>query len=121
MVIFVARDPVLDTFATSRCTGLMRKPSGVPPELVVELVDDDLAVFSWRLEPELDGPELTAAERDVLRQVTAGASNEQIARARSTSARTVANQVASLLRKLGARSRYDLIRRFGAQRDGRGS
>jgi DNA-binding CsgD family transcriptional regulator len=37
-------------------------------------------------------------------------SNAAIARARQTSVRTVANQVASLFRKTGARSRDELAR-----------
>jgi DNA-binding CsgD family transcriptional regulator len=87
-----------------------------PVGLAVELVDEDLAVFSWEVEPIAAEPELTAAEQDVLAHVVAGASNAEIARARATSIRTVANQVASLLRKLGAASRFDLIRRFGGRR-----
>jgi DNA-binding CsgD family transcriptional regulator len=55
---------------------------------------------------------LTQAEAAVLRLLVAGASNADISRARGTSVRTIANQVASLLRKLGAASRYDLIRRW---------
>jgi DNA-binding CsgD family transcriptional regulator len=88
----------------------------VPAGLAVELVDEDLAVFSWEVEPVTAEPRLTAAEQAVLAHVIAGASNAEIARARSTSVRTIANQVASLLRKLGAGSRFDLIRRFGGRR-----
>ena len=51
-------------------------------------------------------------------RVVRGESNRTIATARNTSVRTIANQVASLLRKTGATSRYDLIRRFGGYRDG---
>lgn len=60
--------------------------------------------------------QLSEAERFVLQLVVAGKSNAEIAEARGTSARTVANQVASLLRKLGARSRYDLIGRVSGER-----
>jgi DNA-binding NarL/FixJ family response regulator len=93
----------------------VRKGSGTPPALVIEIVDDEHAIFSWRVDTVRDP--LTTAEADVLKHVIAGASNDEIARARSTAVRTVANQVASLLRKLGATSRYDLIRRFGAQHE----
>lgn len=92
----------------SRRRGAVEKPEG----LSVDLIDDEYAVFAWDAEP-VQQVSLTAAERDVLGQITAGASNEQIARARKSSVRTVANQVAALLRKLGADSRFDLIRRFG--------
>jgi len=86
-----------------------------PPALEVELVDDELAVFAW---PATDDATptalagLTAAERAVLTLVVGGASNAAIASARGTSVRTVANQVASLLRKLDAASRFELIKRY---------
>lgn len=91
--------------------GRMRRARqvGLPKRLSVEYVDDDLAVFSW--DAALDhAPVLTDAERDVLSRIVDGAANAEIARARGTSVRTVANQVAALLRKLGVGSRYDLIR-----------
>lgn len=49
--------------------------------------------------------ELTDSEREVLELVRQGLSNEQIAQRRQRSPRTVANQVASLLRKTGAPGR----------------
>lgn len=52
---------------------------------------------------------LTAAESDVLQLLREGLSNEQIARARSRSVRTIANQVASLLRKTQSSSRRALV------------
>jgi DNA-binding NarL/FixJ family response regulator len=48
---------------------------------------------------------LTPAELDVARAIVRGASNGEIARVRGTSVRTVANQVASILRRLGVGSR----------------
>jgi DNA-binding NarL/FixJ family response regulator len=48
---------------------------------------------------------LTPAERAVARGIVRGASNAEIARERRTTVRTVANQVASILRKLGVGSR----------------
>ena len=85
-----------------------------PAGLSVELLDDDHAIFAWdtREEPA----RLTQSETATLRLVVQRLSNAQIAQARGVAERTVANQVASLLRKLGAASRFDLIRRFG--RDG---
>ena len=55
---------------------------------------------------------LTPAERDVLTLVVQGASNADIARARTRSERTVANQVAAVLRKTGAGSRAELAARL---------
>jgi DNA-binding CsgD family transcriptional regulator len=52
---------------------------------------------------------LSPAELDVARHAAAGRSNQDIARARRTSTRTVANQIANVLRKLGLRSRADLV------------
>lgn len=51
---------------------------------------------------------LTLAERDVLELLRRGMTNAEIARLRDRSSRTVANQVASILRKSGAPSRRGL-------------
>ena len=51
---------------------------------------------------------LSEAERDVLRHLLAGASNEEIAAERGSAVRTVANQVASIFRELGVNSRAEL-------------
>lgn len=56
---------------------------------------------------------LTPAEREVLAGVLQGKSNAEIALLRGTSLRTVANQIASIFRKLGVGSRAELIARFG--------
>jgi DNA-binding CsgD family transcriptional regulator len=48
---------------------------------------------------------LTRAQLEVARAVVQGASNAEIACIRGTAVRTVANQVASILRRLGASSR----------------
>lgn len=72
---------------------------------------DDYVVFSWAPAAATVDPDLTEAEADVVARIVGGASNRAIAAARGTSTRTVANQVASLLRKLGVASRFELIRR----------
>lgn len=79
---------------------------------------DEFVLLSWptpaRAPP---GDELlTPAEHEVLALVVTGATNAQVARARGTSVRTVANQMARLFDKLGAGSRYELIQRFGGAR-----
>jgi DNA-binding CsgD family transcriptional regulator len=53
---------------------------------------------------------LTNAERAVARLVADGLTNAEIARARGAALRTIANQVAAILRKLGAASRGDVVR-----------
>jgi DNA-binding NarL/FixJ family response regulator len=88
-------------------------PAGLSVERL-RLGSEEFAVFSWDVATPPAAPDLTPAEQEVLRLVGEGASNQAIARARATSVRTVANQVASLLRKLGASSRFELIRRHGA-------
>jgi DNA-binding CsgD family transcriptional regulator len=64
-------------------------------------------VISWDLD-DRETMSLTAAERAVAALIARGKSNEAIAKIRGTSTRTVANQVASLLRKLGLPSRHHL-------------
>ncbi len=54
---------------------------------------------------------LSEAELAVKEALLRGESNAEIAHARGTSVRTVANQVASLFRKLGVRSRAELATR----------
>jgi DNA-binding NarL/FixJ family response regulator len=53
-------------------------------------------------------PTLSEAEREVHAALLRGESNAAIALQRGTSVRTVANQVQSLFRKLGVRSRAEL-------------
>lgn len=55
---------------------------------------------------------LTAAEIAVAELAIAGLTNAEIARRRRTSPRTVANQMAALLRKLGCGSRRELAVRY---------
>jgi DNA-binding NarL/FixJ family response regulator len=58
--------------------------------------------------PSRPNPKLTRAEREVLDEVLFGRSNHEIAAQRGTSLRTVANQLAGLLRKMRAGSRTEL-------------
>lgn len=63
-------------------------------------------MFDLEAAPEL--PELSAAEREVLGLVLDGCANATIAALRRTLPRTVANQVASIFRKVGVGSRAEL-------------
>ena len=56
-------------------------------------------------------PRLTQAERQVVVAVLNGRTNAAIAKARRTSSRTVANQLAGIYRKLGVASRWELAAR----------
>jgi DNA-binding CsgD family transcriptional regulator len=64
---------------------------------------------------------LSSAEREVALHHAAGATYGQIALRRSTSPRTVANQIASLSRKLSVHGRFDLIRYWSELQWGRAS
>lgn len=57
---------------------------------------------------------LTPGELDVIAHLFRGKTEPQIARARGTSRRTVLNQVTSIFRKLGLRSREELLALLGA-------
>jgi len=67
------------------------------------------ALFARDARPPGHDIRLTDAERDVLALLQRGLSNQAIAWSRSRSVRTVANQVASLLRKTKCGSRRELV------------
>jgi DNA-binding CsgD family transcriptional regulator len=58
---------------------------------------------------------LTPAEREVVELVLAGSSNQQIADARGASYRTVANQLASIFKKVGVSSRVELVAKLSGE------
>jgi DNA-binding CsgD family transcriptional regulator len=62
---------------------------------------------------------LSAAERDVATLVAEGLTNAAIGKRRGTSIRTVANQMASIFRKLGLKSRHDLAARIASLPSGK--
>lgn len=70
---------------------------------------EELAVLSFPLiDPDLPRG-VTRAESEVVRLLLAGKTNAEIAQARGTSLRTVANQVQSIFKKLGVSSRAELV------------
>ncbi len=72
---------------------------------------EEYLVVSWPLdESGRRATALTSTERDVATLIAAGKSNQEIADTRGTSLRTVANQVAAILRKLGVPSRHHVGR-----------
>jgi DNA-binding NarL/FixJ family response regulator len=79
----------------------------------LDIGGETLAVFSFPLSPPMLPSSLSDAERQVAVALLEGLSNGEIAAARGTTARTVANQVASLLKKLGARSRAEAVAVLG--------
>jgi DNA-binding CsgD family transcriptional regulator len=76
----------------------------------VEVGGQVLTVVSLPAPPSTEA--LSPAERIVLEELLRGRSNVEIARARRTSARTIANQVARIFEKLGVRSRRELAARM---------
>lgn len=73
---------------------------------------EQFAALVENLEPQGVPCALTPAERQVACMLRSGASNRKIAQARGTSLHTVANQIASLMKKLGAGSRVELALRL---------
>lgn len=96
--------------------GNARKTAGGVDVFDVRAAGEDLLVISIAAESDERGPELTPAERDIARDVLAGCSTAEIARRRERSPRTIANQLASIYRKLGVSSRAELaVRLFGEE------
>jgi len=73
----------------------------------LEVAGEHLLVVSIPLPKPALAP-LSETERDVMLAKLAGRSNAEIAEARGRSTRTIANQVASIYRKLGVSSRAEL-------------
>jgi DNA-binding NarL/FixJ family response regulator len=89
----------------------------MPEGAEVELLSEDLALLSIPL-VEAEVPEaLSPAEQEVALKVYAGASNQEIARARGVSAKTIGHQLESIYRKLGVSSRIELVLRLRGRGD----
>jgi DNA-binding NarL/FixJ family response regulator len=80
----------------------------------VELAGESYVVFSYPT-AQWDLPDaLTVAEREVALAVVGGATNEEIASLRASSARTVAHQVASIFAKMKVSSRAELASKLAS-------
>lgn len=103
--------PPADGANAERLRRLVKQlPAHRPAGLRFEGAEDDgrTLVLSFRI-PATDWPsQLTSTEAEIARDVLAGLSNAEIARRRGTAVRTIANQVASIYRKLRVRSRLEL-------------
>ena len=74
----------------------------------MDAIGEGYVLVSWSMSRPANWHLLTGAELEVGAALFEGASNQQIAAGRGSSVRTVANQVASIFRKLGVRSRGEL-------------
>jgi DNA-binding NarL/FixJ family response regulator len=79
---------------------------------IVDCEGEPRLVLSFPLCPPHWPESLSPAERAVAELVMNGASNAEIATARGTSSRTVANQIATIFQKLGVSSRVELAARI---------
>jgi DNA-binding CsgD family transcriptional regulator len=86
----------------------LRAPAGLRASRL-RVGTDEIIVLSVPVATQSLPASLSAAEREVAQEILAGRSNAQIAEARGTSVRTVANQVNAILRKSGADSRAELM------------
>ena len=89
-----------------------------PEDLQVSVLTHEsgnYVIFSWADEPRIpvSAPtgSLTAAERAVHALLLAGLSDAEIAKVRDTTRSTVTKQVDGVFRKLGVKSRRELIAR----------
>ncbi len=84
-------------------------PSGLRRKLAeVSVAGERLLVGAAPLVDEGRVASLTTAEREIVVHLISGSTNSDIAQRRGSSAHTVANQLQSIFRKLGARSRAEL-------------
>jgi DNA-binding CsgD family transcriptional regulator len=105
----------------TRAAGARGRPEAVPaldiappPDLRAvrfDLGNDGFAILDFSFPPQEHlecAAVLTPAEREVVELVLRGKSNREVAEARGTSVRTVANQLAVAFRKLGVSGRLQL-------------
>lgn len=109
------------TSARTEPTAPGERDDVVTPRVVsLSVGDTRYAVLSVPVADATAMPELTPVEREVATLAAAGLSNAGIGRCRGTSERTVANQMASILRKLRVGSRYELPARLSLSNPERG-
>jgi DNA-binding CsgD family transcriptional regulator len=83
-------------------------PAGALRMSRFELDGDRYTVLSYP-SPQVNLPGLSAAESQVAGLLLEGRTHDEIAKSRGTSRRTVANQIASIYKKLGVSSRAELL------------
>ena len=86
-----------------------RLPEAPPPSVVAYELHPGQVLFVHDLPTAAKVPGLGEVEQEILELLLRGHDNRSIAERRGTSPRTVANQIASIFRKLGVRSRAELM------------
>jgi DNA-binding NarL/FixJ family response regulator len=90
----------------------------LPEGANVERLAPGLALLSFPLLTAQLPEALTVAEQEIALLVYAGSSNDDIARARGVSTKTITNQLDSIYRKLAVGSRVELVLKLrGVTRD----
>lgn len=90
-------------------------PSGLCVERLPHQDGERLVVLHWSLPSTPPLSDLSPAERHVTALLLLGLSNAEIGLRRGRSSRTIANQLASIFRKMGVGSRAELVARCTAR------
>ncbi|MFZ5892985.1 MAG: helix-turn-helix transcriptional regulator [Myxococcota bacterium] len=93
---------------------MLPPPSGID-EYTFPVSGDTPQTLSFRITSAPPSVSFTHAERSVLKLVSAGMSNEEIARERGCSRRTVANVLKAICSKLNLANRGELERHLAAE------
>lgn len=93
----------------------LRRDLPIPRDLSCRVLRTGEAEIALLTFTPAGSSQLTAAEKDIALAVARGWSNAEIAAARHSSTRTVANQLAGILKKLGVSSRVELVATFDVQ------
>ncbi len=91
---------------------MSRRRDEMPRAFRIVKGNEELAVLSIPLRSPSPPPSLSSAEQEVCALILEGRSNAEIAAVRRSAIRTVANQIASIFRKLGVSSRAELAARL---------
>ena len=107
------KDRASKTGGANPALSLVGRAIEAPRGLLAERLDvegDEFLLLAFPAEPgDLSG--LTSAEQEVASALLQGRSYQEIARQRGTTSGTVANQVRSIFRKIGVRSRAELAKK----------
>lgn len=82
----------------------------MPAGTYVEFLGPDLALLAIPVAAPRLPPCLTPAEQAIARLLCEGASNDEVARRRGVSRKTIGNQLEAIYRKLNVASRAELVR-----------